>query len=256
MTVCSEGRPISLPRRRRSLLGLLALRAGTVVTVGQLVDGLWGEEPPPTAVRTLHSHLAKLGATLAAGSRDRMILRRDPGYLLAVNAVDVDRNRFEELVADGRRDSARGAYGEADRAYRAALELWRGRSLADCSVHGWAAAEGAYLAELWLDSQEGLLGAQLATGTAEGAPAGIDRLLAEHPLRERLWELRMVAFLVAGRTAEALETYQRAQRTLAAELGVGPGAGLRHIRAGVLAGRSDPRSLLRMAPARHDRARR
>ncbi|GAA3441695.1 BTAD domain-containing putative transcriptional regulator [Planomonospora venezuelensis] len=249
MEAWRAGRAVVLPPRRRGLLALLALRAGGLVTAGQLVDGLWGEDAPPTAVRTLHAHIAKLGAALAESGGGRLIRRRDPGYVLDAGAVAVDRDRFEDLARSGLRHCAEGRYAEAVRSFGGGLALWRGRALSDCPVRDWAALEADYLEELRLQAYEGLFAARLATGAHDTVAGEIERLVAEHPLRERLWELLIVALQVSGRSGDALGRYRQARRTLVDELGVEPGEGLRHVEAGVLQGIAEPRRLLRLVPA-------
>ncbi|GAA0999685.1 hypothetical protein GCM10009555_101080 [Acrocarpospora macrocephala] len=253
------GRVVALPPRRRGLLALLALKAGSMVTAEQLVHGLWGEDAPPTAMRTLQAHIAKLGAALTEVEGGRAIQRRDPGYALAADAVRVDRDWFEELATSGLRHSAEGRYAEAARSFARGLALWRGPALTGCPVHGWAVAEADYLEGLRLQAYEGLFAARLAAGLRDTTVGEVERLVAEHPLRERLWELLIVALQVNGRSGDAHRTYRRARRTLVDELGIEPGEGLRHVVAGVLRGVADPRPLLRLAPASgrpHDGSRR
>ncbi|MDX6742010.1 BTAD domain-containing putative transcriptional regulator [Actinocorallia sp. A-T 12471] len=242
------GLPVELPPRRRSVLALLALRAGTLVTDDGLVDALWGRDAPQTAVRTLHSHIAKLGAALSTDGA-RLIRRRGPGYLLEADTVRVDRVGFESLTSDGLRYLAQGRCAEAARALTGALALWRGDPLSDAPVHEWALTEVDYLRGLRLQAGEGLFAARLVAGPhAAAAVAEIERLVAEEPLRERLWELLIVALHLGGRTGDALDAYQRARRRLVDELGIDPGEGLRHVEEGVLRGSADARALLRLAP--------
>ncbi|MBO3747637.1 tetratricopeptide repeat protein [Streptosporangiaceae bacterium NEAU-GS5] len=248
LEVWCAGRAVTLPPRRRSLLALLALRAGAVVTAEHLVDGLWGEYAPPTAVRTLHAHIAKLSAALSEFGDARVIQRRDPGYTLIADAVRVDRDRFEDRARAGLRDLADGRYADAAHRLGGALALWRGPALAGCPVSGWAVAEADYLEELRLQAHESALAARLAAGTQEPTVGEIERLVAEHPLRERLWALLIVALQVSGRAGDALGAYQRARRTLIDELGIEPGEALRHVEAAVLRGAADPRTLLRLTP--------
>ncbi|RAY12828.1 hypothetical protein DPM19_22680 [Actinomadura craniellae] len=250
LDVRRAGRSVELPPRRRSLLALLALRVGTMVTVDGLVDALWGEDPPPTAVRTLHSHIAKLAALLPGQGEGRLIQRREPGYLLAADAARVDRVRFEELVGDGLKYVTEGRYAESARLLETALTLWRGEALADCPVHGWALAEVDYLHELRLQAHEGLFASRLALGLPETGVGELERLVAEHPLRERLWELLIVALHLGGRTSDALNAYRRARHGLVEELGLDPGEGLRQVEAGVLRGVTSARELLRLPAGR------
>lgn len=251
LQVRCAGEPVALPGRRRSLLGMLALRPGAPVTVDRLVDGLWGEAAPGTAVRTLHSHIAKLGASLHRDGRERPIRRRDPGYLLDRERAGIDHERFGELAARGLRHAKRGRYTEAVRAYESGLALWRAASaLTDCGLHGWVLAEATALEDLRLDVTEELFAARLiGGGPAAGTVGEIELMARRHPLRERLWELLMAALQADGRTGEALAAYQRARETLVEELGVEPSAGLQHVHAAVLHGTADPAALLRLAPA-------
>ncbi|WP_169948943.1 BTAD domain-containing putative transcriptional regulator [Microbispora sp. H11081] len=248
LDVRSAGRAVALPPRRRSLLAVLALRAGGVVTADQLTDGLWGELPPPTAIRTLHAHIAKLNAVLADCGDERVIRRRDPGYVLNTDTVRIDRDRFEELTRNGQRLSADGRFAEAARSFESGLALWRGDALSDCRLYGWAVTEQVYLEELRIQAYEGLFAAGLAAGLTP-EPERTERLIAANPLRERLWELLIVALQVSGRSGDALAAYRRARRTLVDELGMEPGEGLRQVEAGVLRGVTEPRALLGLAPS-------
>ncbi|MCD0452631.1 winged helix-turn-helix domain-containing protein [Actinocorallia sp. API 0066] len=242
------GLPVELPPRRRSVLALLALRVGTLVTDDGLVDALWGRDAPQTAVRTLHSHIAKLGAALSTEGA-RLVRRRGPGYLLEADTVRVDRVRFESLTSDGLRYLAQGRCAEAARVLTGALALWRGDPLADAPVHEWALTEVDYLRGLRLQAGEGMFAARLVAGPqAAAAVAEIERLVAEEPLRERLWELLIVALHLGGRTGDALDAYRRVRRRLLDDLGIDPGEGLRHVEEGVLRGSADARALLRLAP--------
>ncbi|SEG89996.1 Predicted ATPase [Thermomonospora echinospora] len=251
LEVRRAGQVVELPPRRRSLLAVLALRAGTMVTVDGLVDALWGEDPPPTAVRTLHAHIAKLAALLPGNGDERLIRRRDPGYLLDAETARVDRVRFEELITGGLRHVADGRFAESARMLSRALALWRGEALADCPVHGWALTEVDHLHEMRLQAHEGLLASRLVLGgLPESGTGEIERLVAQHPFRERLWELLIVALHLGGRTGDALNAYHRVRRGLVEELGLDPGEGLRQVEAGVLRGVTDPRELLRLPTGR------
>ncbi|GAB3661906.1 hypothetical protein GCM10027589_24490 [Actinocorallia lasiicapitis] len=246
LEVRCSGRHIELPLRRRSLLALLALRSGTMVTADGLSEALWGEGVPRTALRTLHSHIAKLGSALSGTGCTRLIRRRDPGYLLRPDVVRVDQDRFEELSGNARRLSAQGRFAEAAKTFGGALGLWRGEAISDCQVFGWALAEVGYLQELRLQAYEGFFAARMAAGLKDNDVGELERLVARYPLRERLWELLISALQTSGRTGDALIAYQRARRGLLDELGLDPGAGLRQVEAGVLQGIADPRVLLRL----------
>jgi predicted ATPase len=204
--------------RQRSLLALLALRAPSVLPATHLIDALWGTEPPPTALRTLHSHIARVRSALAAIGLTDVLVTTSAGYALRIDPAHVDVTRFERAPSP-----------------RAALALWRGDPLADCAVAEWASAEITRLHEARLSAEETLAQQEISRGACGTAAARLERLVVSHPLRERFWELLAGAQLRGGRRAEALATVRRARNVLVEELGVDPGPGLRAIEAEALA---------------------
>ena len=214
-----DGRPLSIERgRQRALLGYLLLRANEVVPQDRLIDALWGEAPPPTAVTALHGYVSRLRRLLGTGRLET----RPPGYLLRVEPDELDLYRFRELLAQDRHDEA--------------LALWRGPPLADLAFEDFAQSEIARLEELRLSALEGRFERELADGRhadvdrrARGAPS------REHPLRERLAGQLMLALYRAGRQADALAAYRDARTTLVEELGLEPGEELRELQRRILA---------------------
>ncbi|WP_309112032.1 BTAD domain-containing putative transcriptional regulator [Saccharothrix sp.] len=218
--------------RPRTMFGLLALRAPRVVSQEALLDGVWGEDPPPSGTRNLHAHMAYLRRSLARADLGDLIVTRAPGYALDVRPEAVDSRRFEELV---RRARGAGTPGEIATHLREGLALWRGDALADCPVHEWGHAEVARLREVRLSAVEELLAAEIELGRGAHVVAELEGLVADHPLRERFWELLMLALAEGGRRSDALNTYRRARATLVDQLGLEPGARLRRLEATVLA---------------------
>ncbi|MEO6714039.1 MAG: BTAD domain-containing putative transcriptional regulator [Mycobacteriales bacterium] len=217
--------------KARAVLAQLALAAGHVVSVEQLIDGLWGDQPPATATNTLQQHIVVLRKALAVAGSD-LLVTRPPGYSLAVptDVQDFLRLRRE---ADLAYETGRGQH--AARLYAEALALWRGPALAD--VVTLPAGQGRAVA---LDAQrlaciESWAQAELASGHAEELVSELETLVALHPTRERLWEHLMVALYRTGRQADALASYARARALLDDALGVEPGPALRSTHAAVLA---------------------
>jgi len=158
--VADLGAPLGGPRQR-TLLGLLALRAPHVVSASALIDGIWGEDPPPSAGKTLQAHVAYLRRSLAAAGLDGLIVTRPPGYSLAVDAGHVDAHRFVDLVQRGRASIAAGALATGVDTLRAATDLWRGEVLADCPIAEWAQAEAVALQETRLYALEDLFASSI-----------------------------------------------------------------------------------------------
>lgn len=201
---------------QRTVLAVLASRAPTAVATDLLVDQIWGEDPPHSAVPTLRSHVSRLRRVL--GHR----LVSTPGGYALRPAEAVDAARFEALVA---RAGTR-APAEALPLVEEALALWRGPPFP--GLDGVEALRGAvvHLCELHVAARELRAAGLLATGRLSEAIAAAEQLVVEAPLREGIWTTLVAALSAAGRTAEALRAYQRAVAALG-EAGVEPGVRLR-----------------------------
>ena len=232
--------------KERLVLALLALRAGEVVSRDALVDALWGDDPPATAVKTLQGYVARVRRALEAAGHGRGPGDSRAGLRAACPADSIDVAGFERHATAGRGALADGDASRATAELGDALGLWRGDALADCRGGGWAAAEAVRLDELRLSTVEDRIDADLMLGHHGVLVGELESLVARHPLRERLWAALMLALYRAGRQADAVRAYQRARDVLVEELGLEPGAELRRLEAAVLAG--DP--ALRCAGAR------
>lgn len=227
----------------RALLSSLLLAAGRVVTAEQLIDAVYGTEPPARAVNALQAQVSRLRRLLGGhrfgGRPFRDLLVHHPaGYLLAVEPDDVDALRFERLAAEGRRRLAAGEHAGAAEHLRRALGLWRGPALADVVNTPFATAQAARLEELRLSAAEDLTEARLTLGEHDGLITELRERTAAHPLRERSTGQLMRALYAAGRQAEALAAFDSARRRLAEELGADPSPELAGVHLAVL--RSDP----------------
>ncbi|MDT5038558.1 MAG: hypothetical protein QOE03_3743 [Micromonosporaceae bacterium] len=228
--------------QQRALLAALLLNTGRVVSTDRLVECLWGEQPPPAARSLLQGCVAGLRRALEGGPNpDRRLVTRAPGYLLEIRADELDLERFEHLVAAATRSGAgrsRGAWEHSAALLGQALSLWRGPALDGVSVEA-CQADLARLAERRLAVLEQRIDADLRVGRHAGLVGELESLVREHPLRERIWAQLILALYGADRQADALACYQRLRRMLVDELGVEPGATLRHLHGAILAGK-DP----------------
>ena len=193
--------------RQRALLVALLLRAGRVVPTEQLVDELYGAEPPKNATTSMQNSVVALRKALGPD----VLLFRAPGYLLSVSPEQVDVASLRGLLGDARRAAPDERRALLDRA----LELWRGPPLAEFAFEDWAQGEIRRLDELRLVAVEERIAADIELDHAADVVAELEALVGEHPLRERARELLMLALYRAGRQAEALEpteTHARARR--------------------------------------------
>ena len=214
--------------KQRALLAMLLLRPNVVLSRDELIDGLWGERPPPTADHTLDNYVSRLRKLLGA---DRVV-RRSPGYLLKVEPGELDAARFEELFERGR--SADDARAAAE-ALRTALALWRGPALADMGHARFAQGEAERLEALRLLAREECFEADLALGGGALLVPELEAFVAEHPFRERALGQLMLALYRAGRQADALAAFQDGRERLVEELGLEPGPELHELQARILA---------------------
>jgi DNA-binding SARP family transcriptional activator len=239
-----DGRPLDLGGAKpRALLTLLLSEPGRVVGVDRIVDTLWGDDPPPTVTGTLQSYVSQLRRVLEPGRGPRrapqVLLTRPPGYLVQVGAGDLDLLRFGQLVEEGDRAVAAGDPGTGAELLGQALALWRGEPLADLGDSPTTASDRLRLVELQVRARERRCDALLALGRPEAAVADLQRLVAEHPLRERLWARLVTALYLADRQADALDACRRCTELLREELGIDPGPEIRDLERAVLD--QDPR---------------
>ncbi|MGV4982345.1 AfsR/SARP family transcriptional regulator [Streptomyces sp. NPDC001709] len=226
----SSGRRVSpTGSKQRALLGALVVGAGHVLSSHRLIDELWGEHPPANAGNALQAHIARLRRLLeevSPGDQAR-VATHSLGYLLRTGPEPTDADVFHRLSAQGRAVVT----SDPERAVsvlRDALALWRGPALHGSISGDICMAEAAQLEENRLVTLETLYDASLRASLHEEITGELEELTTDHPLRERFYDLLMVALYRCGRQAEALGTYERARMRLVHELGVEPGPALRN----------------------------
>ena len=183
LAVWQDGRELQLgAAKQRALLAVLLLHAGETMPTERLVDELWGERPPATAVKAVQVQVSQLRKLLGEG----VVETRPTGYLLRVEPGALDSQRFESLLDRGRRPIGEGDATGADELLRGALGLWRGPPLAEFEYEAFARNEIGRLEELRLVALELRLEADLALGRHAEAVGELEALVRDHPLRESL----------------------------------------------------------------------
>ncbi|MGY1813858.1 BTAD domain-containing putative transcriptional regulator [Blastococcus sp. SYSU D00820] len=239
-----DGRPLDVGGAKpKALLALLLAEAGRAVAIDRIIAALWGDEPPPTVTGTLQAYVSHLRRVLEPerGPREapKVLLTRTPGYALAVETADLDSLRFAQLIEDGDRAVEAGDPARGVTLLERALELWRGEPLPELGDLPSAATDRLRLTELRVRARERRCDALLAVGRPDAAVTDLQDLVAEHPLRERLWARLVTALYAADRQADALDALRRCGDLLRDELGIDPGPELRDLEQAVL--RQDPR---------------
>ncbi|MFH8610655.1 BTAD domain-containing putative transcriptional regulator [Streptomyces sp. NPDC018029] len=220
--------------RQRAVLARLIVARRHVVPVTRLIDDLW-EDPPERALGTVRTFVGALRKALEPDrprrAPARLLVTEGPGYALRAEPDAVDAWRFETAVAEARQLPPQEALHRLDEA----LALWRGPAYAEFAEEEWARTERSRLAELRALAVERRAEAALGLGRAAEAVPDLDAHVARHPWREDAWQLLILALYRTGRQGDALATLRRARATLAEELGLDPGPGLRRLEADILA---------------------
>ena len=232
LEIAGENGPIDLrAAKHRRLLAALTLAGGQACSADALVDAVWGVSPPASARKLLQVYVSQLRKALP--SREALVTTPS-GYALRFETGSLDADRFERLLGDAveamGHENASLALSQLDRA----LALWRGPAYADVMYEDFARAEAERLEELRLAALEVRLEALSQLGRNDEVLGDALAMARDHPLRERVQGLAMVALYRAGRQTEALDLYVELRRRLDDQLGLEPSAELRELQRRIL----------------------
>jgi DNA-binding SARP family transcriptional activator/streptogramin lyase len=230
--------------KQRTMLALLALEPGQVVSRDRATQALWGELLPSGRSQRLHTIASRLRAALReAGGDPGVVETTEIGYRLRIDPSQVDVTQTAAGLRQARDLRAAGRPADASAAARGALDLWRGPPLADLADNGWAGDDLRRLEELRLSLLEEEFECRLALGASPALVEELGAACASAPLRERLHAQLMLALNASGRRADALHEYDRVRHRLSEELGINPGPILREAQRAVLRDEPDRRAV-------------
>jgi len=234
----ATGEPLALggPNEQK-ILAVLLLVANQMVPVSRLVDALWDDDPPATAVKQAQNAVGRLRRMLTASGESEMIVTERFGYRIRLDADALDALAFEAKVKQARAAASAGRAAEAAALLQRALGLWRGPALAGLSGRLVEAAADAWN-ERRCAIEEACYDHRLSLGEDREIIAGLRLMVATYPLRERPVAQLMLALYRCGRQAEALDIYHSARALLADQLGLDPAPELQRLHQQVLA--ADP----------------
>ncbi|RSM77623.1 SARP family transcriptional regulator [Kibdelosporangium aridum] len=228
------------PPRQRAVLAVLAVRAGQVVSRAELIEAVWGQAAPSSASSAVYLYISNLRKLLGKD----VLASAGNGYTLRLPQDRIDVKVYDALIAQASKQSA----GAAAASLGEALGMWHGEALA--GIPGpFATHERTRLEESYLRAVEAAARARLELGQHVELAADLGSMVREHPLRESLRELLMLALARSGRHAEALDVFQETRETLLRELGAEPGQALRQVHAQILAGEDRAVVPLEVMPA-------
>jgi DNA-binding SARP family transcriptional activator/tetratricopeptide (TPR) repeat protein len=228
--------PVGQPRQQ-AVLGILAMRANRVISRGELVDAVWGQDPPVSAEGGIYTYVAGLRRVIEPNRSlrgpGRVLVSSGAGYVLHLVPSQPDAVAFEQDLGRSRQLRKAGDPAAAVNALNSALSRWRGAAFA--GVPGpFAETERMRLGELRSAAAEERADVLLSLGRHEEVVPDLTAMVTDHPLRERMRGLLMIALYRCGRHADALRVFQDGRRVLAEELGIDPGADLFRIHQQVL----------------------
>lgn len=237
LEVVDQSGPIRLGgAKQRAILAILLLHVNRVVSVDRIVEDLYADAAPVTALKQVQRHVSELRKTQGSPAA---IETRSPGYLIRLSPEQLDLSVFERLAADASEAFSAGNPHRAADLLRQALELWRGDPLADLAYESFAQASIDRLQEIRLAALEQRIEADLALGRHRELAGELDALVQEHSVRERFHAQRMLALYRAGRQTEALAAYAEARRKLMDGFGIEPSPALKELERQILG--QDPR---------------
>jgi len=222
-----------LAAKQRVVLAALLLHANRVVELDYLAEAVWGGAPPTSARVTLQNYVRRLRVALGDAGHSRLATFPH-GYQINVDDSELDISQFEALQGEARVAARCGAWDQAAAQLRTALGLWRGKPLSDVPSELLLVREKSRLQEMHMQAIEACLDADLYLGRHTEVVAELQQLTADHPLRERLHGMLMLALYRDGRQGEALAAYRLARQMLVSELGVEPGPNLRDLHQRIL----------------------
>jgi DNA-binding SARP family transcriptional activator len=220
--------------RERTILVMLLLQEGRLVSLDRIIDGLWSADPPVTAKGQIQTCISALRRQLREFGADRVITTGPAGYTIRIPAESLDIAVFERMVGRGRALAADGKAGEAIAEFRAALALWRGPAAADVES-ALVRAMAIRLDEERIRVIEECIELELKLGRHHELVAELSELVRSYPLREPLRAQHMLALYRSARQAEALESFQEIRTILTHELGLEPSDRLRTLHGAILA---------------------
>ena len=232
---------VRLAPKPRTVLALLSGHAGGLISAASLEREVWGESPPASSSRNLHTYVLQCRKVLAQASgmtqravANELLVTRPGGYTVCDDLITFDYRRFAALSEKGRRALREGELMQSIDMLSNALSAWRGPAFADVVAGCVLEARRRQLQDSRLGVIEDLSDARITAGQYHEAIAGLAVPVSEHPLHEGLHFQYMRALGISGGRSRALEVFSRLRLSLVTELGIEPGAAVQQLQRRIL----------------------
>ncbi|MFD8705592.1 BTAD domain-containing putative transcriptional regulator [Kitasatospora sp. NPDC059648] len=243
MEICSSGRAdrVCLAPKPRTVLALLCGHPGQMISVACLVREVWGEEPPASSLRNMHTYVLQVRKLLAClcgvstrAVSQELLVTHPGGYSLSEAALGFDHRTFTELTGAGRGRLRDGELLAGIGDLLQALRIWRGPAFADVVTGPVLEAQRRQLHDARIGAMEALSEARISAGQFHEVISDLSSFVAENPLHEGLHFHYMRALALSGGRARALEVFSRLRLNLVSELGIEPGASMQQLQRCIL----------------------
>lgn len=232
------------PYKLRVILAALLVQANRTISVDTLIEAVWGDRPPRTALQALRVYVSQLRRILDDCPHANL-LTRSPGYHLQVPPLLLDTHRFSKLRSQGLAAEREGDLDRARRLYNSALTLQRGAALADVTSSQFLRSTALRLDEMWMTTLQRRIDIDLRTLDTPDIVAELRWLCSSHPLDEALHTRLMIGLAKAGRTKEALDVHAAFREAFVEQLGIEPHRMLDHVQRAILSADHNPLDELR-----------
>jgi DNA-binding SARP family transcriptional activator len=218
-----------------TLLAVLLIRSGQVVSTDKLIAEIWGEDIPRRAMAGIHVYISQIRKFLSRfGKAEDRIITRPPGYMLRLGSDELDYLSFLSQVSIGREHSRVACYENAAACFESALAMWRGPVLGEMHYSPILSGFATRLTEARVECHELLIDAELMLGRHRELIGRTYSLTADYPLHEAFYRQLMLALYRSDRQADALNVYRSARSILNDELGLEPCRALQEIHHSIL----------------------
>ncbi len=227
---------VDLAPKPRTVLAVLSSDPGGLVPVSTLVRELWGEEPPASSLRNIHTHVLQVRKLLARTLRvsqqtvaQELLVTRPGGYAVSGTLLGHDHRVYARIAERGRRALQDGLVTQGISELSRALKVWRGPAFADVVTGPLLDAQRCHLHDSRIGVIEALSEARISAGQYHEAISDLALPVIENPLHEGLHFQYMRALGISGGRARALEVFHRLRLNLVSELGIEPGASVQQL---------------------------
>lgn len=214
------------PRQQAQVLAILLAREGRPTSTGELIDLIWPDGSPTSALNVIHKYVGMLRRllepTLATREAGSYLLRRGESYIFVAGRAALDLVTFRSLVGEARAAAKQQQYHRAFDRYVEGLSLWSGPAGAGVAYGPAATAIFAALDDQFFAACTAAGDLAVTLRQPQRVLPALQLAAAMAPLHEPIHASLMLTLAAAGEQADALLVYREVRTRLAEDLGIDP----------------------------------